>query len=279
MDQAKKEVILRVAKEIVGSKLVVFSKSTCGFCREAKEILTDMLGMNASAMRVVELDLIDNGSDIQQVLRMMTGIATVPNIFIGGKSVGGCSELKELKGKGVLHRLLCEASLQPLKPGDKIPNVQVQVLRSSKDGKLVAEQVESLKLFEGKTSVLFGVPAAYSPSCSERHLPSYIQHFDELKSKGVDQVFCISVNDAFVMKAWASSHDMDKRISFIADGNGELIEKMGLAQDSRKAGMGMRSRRFACIVRDGVVEYMAIDKPMQTDISLADRMIPHLSKL
>jgi len=257
---------------------VMYSKTNCPYCRDAKSLLKDHLGDNYSAIRLIELDQAPNPIEIGQALHRLTAMKTVPNIFISGKHVGGNEELQHLNRQGQLKPMLQEAGLCAIRPRDRIPATQVRIIVPDGDGAAI-RTIDSSKLFEGKKVVMFGVPAAFSPSCSERHLPGFLEKREDFAKMGVDEIVCVSVNDGFVMKAWAMSKKAVGKITVVADGNGELIAKMGLLVDATKGGMGFRGRRFAAVVKDGVVQHIAIDKPMQTDESTAEKILPAMAKL
>ncbi len=141
-----------------------------------------------------------------------------------------------------------------IKVGDKIPRAQLMHLTEKGPAPLSTEE-----LFSGKTVVLFALPGAFTPTCSNNHLPGYIQHFEALKEKGVDTIACLSVNDAFVMGAWGKAQNADGKVLMLADGNCELTEKMGLVMDGSAFGMGKRSLRYAMVVRDGTLESLSIE--------------------
>lgn len=157
--------------------------------------------------------------------------------------------------------------------------MQVRLVEEASDGGAHVREVDSAHLFRGNKVILFGVPAAFSPSCSDKHLPSYLTTLHELKAAGIDSIYCLAVNDAFVMKAWAKQTGALGKISFIADGNGDFSKKLGLLTDATAGGMGQRSRRFALVISNGEVVHVAVDKPMTTDVSTAQSVLPRLSKL
>ncbi len=155
--------------------------------------------------------------------------------------------------------------------GDKIPHATLNIL---KDG---VQAVNTEELFDGKKVVLFAVPGAFTPTCSAKHLPGFIQNADALKSKGVDTIACISVNDAFVMGAWADSQGIGKdEIVMLGDGNGDLTRQLGLSMDAKGFGMGERSQRYSMIVRDGVVSQLNIEQPGEFKISSAEHLLAQL---
>ena len=154
--------------------------------------------------------------------------------------------------------------------GDRLPDVPLTV--ATPDG---PEQTTSTDFFAGRRVALFAVPGAYTPTCSARHLPSYVEKASELKGKGVDDIACISVNDAFVMSAWNKS-DGSEDITMLADGNGDFSEAIGLTMDASKFGMGKRSQRYSMVVNDGVVEQLNVEAPGEYRASSAETLLEQL---
>ena len=154
--------------------------------------------------------------------------------------------------------------------GDRIPDVQLTLATPE-----VPIPVKSGDYFAGKRVALFAVPGAYTPTCSARHLPSYVEKAVELKSKGVDEIVATSVNDAFVMGAWNQAQGSSD-ITMLADGNGEFAEALGLTRDASKFGRGQRSQRYSAIVNDGVVEQLNIEAPGEYSASSAETMLGQL---
>lgn len=285
---SERAALYEVAKLINTNSVVMYSKTTCPFCIEAKALLKNVLGASYSSVKVIELDQCATASEsagqkcdpaTATALRVLTGMVTVPNIFIGGKSIGGCSEVQEMNRTNQLRPLLFEVGAASIQAGDTIPSTTLRKLQASGSEVVEVKVVNSTEIFGGKTTMLFGLPAAFSPSCSDRHLPGYITNAKAFLDKGVDQIACVSVNDAFVLKAWAEKTKAIGTILFLSDGNGEFVRKLGLLTDASKGGMGQRSRRFAAIIRNNVVEHVAVDKPMVTEESTAEKMLPKLSKL
>lgn len=137
--------------------------------------------------------------------------------------------------------------------GDKIPNVTIKT-----NGSGGPEDISTGELFAGKRVVLFGVPGAFTPGCSNTHMPGFVIKADEIRAKGVDTIACMAVNDAFVMGAWQENQNA-QAFTMLADGNAEFTQALGLALDASGAGMGTRCKRFALIANDGVVEYIGVD--------------------
>jgi peroxiredoxin len=154
-----------------------------------------------------------------------------------------------------------------IKIGDRIPSATLNTL---KDG---VQAVRSDDLFAGKTVVLFSVPGAFTPTCSAKHLPGYVDHLAAFKAKGVDTVACMAVNDAFVMDAWAKSQNAPAEIVMLADGNGNFAKSMGLEMDATAFGMGMRSKRFALVAKDGVVTHLHVEAPGEFKVSSAEAVL------
>ncbi len=156
--------------------------------------------------------------------------------------------------------------------GSRIPSV---VLRE-----YTAEGLQSLdteNVFRGKNVILFGVPGAFTPTCSDRHLPSYVNKLDEFKDMGVD-VACMAVNDPFVMSAWATTYHA-KDVKMLPDGNGDLTRALGLEMDASSNCLGMRCHRFALYAEDGVVKYLAVEEPRAFDVSSGDAMLAKLRNM
>ena len=123
---------------------------------------------------------------------------------------------------------------------------------------------------------MFALPGAFTPTCSAAHLPGYVVKADELKAKGIDRIVCLSVNDAFVMKAWGEQHNVEDRVMMIADGSADFTRAVGLDLDLSQRGMGTRSQRYAMIVNDGVVELLNVEAPMKFEVSDSDTILASL---
>ena len=154
--------------------------------------------------------------------------------------------------------------------GDRLPSVPLTI--ATADG---PQPTTSDEFFKGKKVALFAVPGAFTPTCSVRHLPSYVDKAAELKAKGIDEIVGTSVNDAFVMGAW-NQHQGSEDIKMLADGNGAFAEAVGLTMDASKFGMGTRSQRYSMVVNDGVVEQLNIEAPGEYKASSADHMLEQL---
>lgn len=157
-----------------------------------------------------------------------------------------------------------------IQTGDKIPDVPITV--ASGEG---PKPTTTGEYFKGKKVALFAVPGAFTPTCSARHLPSYVDKASELKGKGVDEIACISVNDPFVMAAWGKN-DGSEDITMIADGNGEFAQAVGLDMDASKFGMGKRSQRYSMVIDDGVVEQLNVEAPGEYRASSAEHLLEQL---
>ena len=142
-----------------------------------------------------------------------------------------------------------------IKAGDKIPSIELKTMTS--DG---PDGITTDDLFNGKKVILFGLPGAFTPTCSAKHVPGYVQHADAIKAKGVDTIACISVNDAFVMGAWGKDQNVGDKVMMLADGSAEFTKAAGLELDLVDRGMGVRCQRFSMIVDNGVIQAINIDE-------------------
>jgi len=157
-----------------------------------------------------------------------------------------------------------------IKVGDKIPAAKLSQMTSTGPAPVSTEE-----FFAGKKVVLFSVPGAFTPTCSAKHLPGFVNHADEIFAKGVDAIVCLSVNDVFVMNAWGKSANADK-LQMLADGNGEFAKALGLELDARGFGMGHRSQRFALIANNGVVTDLFVEAPGEFRVSSAEHVLASL---
>jgi peroxiredoxin len=155
--------------------------------------------------------------------------------------------------------------------GDKIPDVKVQV-----PGPGGPEAAQTADLLGSGTVVLFGVPGAFTPTCSDHHLPGFVIRVDELEAKGVDRVYCVSVNDAFVMAAWGQANQVEGKVGLIADGSATFTKAMGLDVDLTGGGLGVRSKRYAAIIKDGIVSHLAVEETLALDVSSAEAVLKAL---
>ncbi len=153
--------------------------------------------------------------------------------------------------------------------GDRIPEVTLKRIREG------IETLDTHSLFDARKVVLFSVPGAFTPTCSARHLPGYVEKFQAFRQRGTD-VYCMAVNDPFVMKAWAADQSVPDSLLMLSDGNAELTRALGLELDASASGMGIRSRRFALYVVDGVVRATWIEEPGQFEVSSAEYVLEHL---
>ena len=128
----------------------------------------------------------------------------------------------------------------------------------------------------GKRIVLFGLPGAYTPTCSAKHVPGYVAHHDQLRAKNVDEIWCISVNDGYVMAAWGRDEKALGKVRMLGDGSAELTKKLGLDADLTGAGMGIRTRRFSMLIEDGVVKQLNVEGPGKFEVSNAETMLAQL---
>lgn len=156
-----------------------------------------------------------------------------------------------------------------IKAGDHLPEATLQRIR---DG---VENVDTRTLFDNTRVVIFAVPGAFTPTCSEKHLPGFVEHFQQFRDKGVE-VACVSVNDPFVMNAWAQSQHVPEGMLVLADGNGEFTRALGLEMDASAYGMGMRSKRYAIYAEDGVARQVMVEAPGEFRVSSAEHVLSQL---
>ena len=160
-----------------------------------------------------------------------------------------------------------------IKAGDRLPSVTIQ--QATPEGET---NVDPSVLFAGKKVVMFSLPGAFTPTCSTKHLPGYLAKLPELQAQGVDLVACLSVNDAWVMKAWAEQHDALGKIVMLADGNADLTKAMGIERDLSKTQMGLRARRGVMTFDDGVLTSIDMEEPGKFDVSSAEACLLSLKK-
>ena len=158
-----------------------------------------------------------------------------------------------------------------IKVGDKIPSVKLKHMTA--DG---IKDITTDELFKGKKVVLFALPGAFTPTCSAKHLPGFIEKNAAVKAKGVDTVACLSVNDAFVMGAWGKANDVDDKLQMLADGSATFAKAIGLEMDISARGMGVRSKRYAMVVDNGVVKTLNVEAPGAFEVSSADAVLKAL---
>ena len=156
-----------------------------------------------------------------------------------------------------------------LQIGDRIPETTLKRIREG------VETIDTPTLFIGRKAVLFAVPGAFTPTCSERHLPSFIEQFDAFRKRGIE-VYCVSVNDPFVMQAWGKSQDVPDGLQMLADGNADLTRALGLEMDASGYGMGLRSKRYALYAEDGVVKELWVESPGEYKVTSAEHVLENL---
>lgn len=152
--------------------------------------------------------------------------------------------------------------------GDRVPNITLAVMTPDGPAELTADEI-----FAGKKVVLFALPGAYTPTCSQAHLPGYVVHHDAIVAKGVDTIACLSVNDAFVMGAWGEAQNVGDNILMLADGSGAFTEAVGLELDLTDRHMGVRSQRYAMVVDDGVVTHLKVEEGGGFKVSDAETVL------
>jgi peroxiredoxin len=155
--------------------------------------------------------------------------------------------------------------------GDRLPSANF--VKATPDG---PQPVSGEEFFAGRKVALFSVPGAFTPTCSARHLPGFVEKVEELKAKGVDEVACTAVNDAFVLNAWSEQAGAGGKVTMLADGNGDFAEAIGLTMDGSKFGMGKRGQRWSMIVEDGTVKELNVEEPGAFNVSSADYMLAQL---
>jgi len=158
-----------------------------------------------------------------------------------------------------------------IKVGDKIPSVKIKHM--TKDG---VKDITTDEIFGGKKVALFALPGAFTPTCSAKHLPGFVQNASAIKGKGVSTIACLSVNDAFVMDAWGKNQSVGDNVLMLADGNAELTKALGLEMDGSGYGMGTRSKRYSMLVDNGVVKQLNVEKPGAFEVSNAETMLKQL---
>lgn len=157
----------------------------------------------------------------------------------------------------------------PIQVGESIPEVVLKRLREG------MESIDTRTLFDSRKVVMFAVPGAFTPTCSEKHLPGYIQHFDEFRHRGIE-LACIAVNDPFVMQAWGRAQSIPDGLMMLSDGNADLTKAMGMEFDASASGMGIRSRRYALYADNGVIKALFVEPPGEFKVSAADHVLAHL---
>ena len=156
-----------------------------------------------------------------------------------------------------------------IQAGEYVPEAILQFI----DGGV--QKIDTLTLFEGNKLVLFAVPGAFTPTCSERHLPGFVEHFDEFQRRGIG-VACMAVNDAFVMQAWGESQHVPQGLRMLSDGNGDFTRQLGLEMDASAFGMGTRSKRFALYAENGIVRQLFVEAPGEFRVSSAENVLANI---
>jgi len=155
--------------------------------------------------------------------------------------------------------------------GDRLP--EATLIKATADG---PQPLASADYFKGRRVALFSVPGAFTPTCSARHLPGFVERAADIRAKGVDEIACVAVNDAFVMQAWGESAGVADKVTMLADGNGDFAKALGLVMDGTKFGMGVRGSRWSAVVNDGVVEQLNVEEPGAFNVSSAEYMLERL---
>jgi peroxiredoxin len=155
--------------------------------------------------------------------------------------------------------------------GDRLP--KATLVKATPDG---PQPVDSEEYFRGRRVAVFSVPGAFTPTCSARHLPGFVDKAEDIKAKGVDEIACVAVNDAFVMQAWADQSGASDKVTMLADGNGDFAQAIGLTMDGSKFGMGLRGQRWSAVVNDGTVEQLNVEEPGTFNVSSADYLVDRL---
>ncbi len=158
-----------------------------------------------------------------------------------------------------------------IKIGDTVPAATLMKMTDSGPA-----PVTTAELFDGRTVVLFSVPGAFTPTCSAKHLPGFVDNAEAMRAKGIDEIVCISVNDAFVMGAWGKAANVGDAVTLLADGNGDFVEALGLTMDGSRFGMGKRGQRFSMLVKNGVVSELNVEDPGAFKVSSAEHLLEQL---
>ena len=165
-----------------------------------------------------------------------------------------------------------------IKIGDSLPDATLmETTEFGASCPLSPKPVKVAGEIAGKRLVIFGLPGAYTPTCSAKHLPGYLANLEALKARGIDDVWCVSVNDAYVMAAWGREQQAIGKIRMLGDGNADFVRKLGLEKDSTSSGMGTRSRRFSLLVDDGVVKQVNVEEPGKFEVSNVETMLKQIS--
>jgi peroxiredoxin len=163
----------------------------------------------------------------------------------------------------------------PVQIGDKLPDIKLKRL-----GANGMEEIQTADYFKNKKVVLFATPGAFTPTCAQKHLPGYVSNADKIKSEGVDEIVCLSVNDPFVMKHWGEIAGTEGKVTMLPDGNGEFVEALGLNFDGSGAGLGKRAKRFSAIIENGIIKDLQVEEaPGQLELSGADVCMVRLKQV
>jgi glutaredoxin/glutathione-dependent peroxiredoxin len=184
---------------------------------------------------------------------------------IGFDGVGGCTPIDTQP----------KETTMAIKVGDRVPDgTLTELISEERPGCTVGPNAFNVAdLTKGKKVVVFGLPGAFTPTCSAKHVPSYVQNIDKLKAKGVDEVWCVSVNDAFVMGAWGKDQKADNKVRMMADGSALFTKALGLEMDLTSRGMGVRSQRYSMLLDNGVVKTLNVEGPGKFEVSDGDTML------
>jgi peroxiredoxin len=165
-----------------------------------------------------------------------------------------------------------------IQAGDKLPpGTLTEFIDTEQPGCTIGPNAFQVgDLVKGKRIIIFGLPGAFTPTCSAKHVPSYLSSYDQLKAKGIDEIWCLSVNDAFVMNAWGKDQKVGSKVRMMADGSADYTRKLGLELDLTARGMGVRSQRYAMLVDDGVVKKIAVEQPGKFEVSGGDHVLKSL---
>jgi peroxiredoxin len=166
-----------------------------------------------------------------------------------------------------------------IKSGDRLPDgklTEATEFDTAAGHPINPQDISVTEATKGKKVVIFGVPGAYTPTCSAKHVPGFVANYDKLKAKGVDEIWCVAVNDAFVMGAWGRDQKAAGKVRMLGDGSAEYTKKLGLELDLNARGLGLRMQRFAMIVQDGVVKDIAVEAPGKFEVSSAEAVLAKL---
>jgi peroxiredoxin len=166
----------------------------------------------------------------------------------------------------------------PIKPGERLPEGVVEEFNETEGPgcPVGPAKINVAEAAKGKKIIIIGLPGAFTPTCSAKHVPGYVANYDKLRAKGVDEIWCVSVNDAFVMGAWGRDQQSGGKVRMLADGQADYAKKLGLELDMSARGWGVRSRRYAMLVEDGVVKSVNVEEPGKFEVSGAEAMLGKL---